>query len=152
MTHNGAANFAVWSIDASGGQNDLLANVIGPYSGTVLFDEGSGVHSVAFDVDADGAWTIVIKPISAARVWDGLANLTGRGDDVVIVNPPSSGLTVTTIAHQGEANFAVWAYGGSGTDLLVNEIGAYSGDSLLADGTFLLEINADGSWSFSAIH
>jgi hypothetical protein len=53
------------------------------------------------------------------------------------------------ISHQGSGNFAIWAYSEDGTDLLVNEIGTYTGESLLADGTFVLEITADGSWTIT---
>jgi hypothetical protein len=36
FTHSGSSNFAVWAVDGSGKQIDLLVNEIGPYSGTVL--------------------------------------------------------------------------------------------------------------------
>lgn len=42
------------------------------------------------------------------------------------------------------------AYASGGTDLLVNEIGNYSGETLLPDGTLVLEITADGAWTMSA--
>jgi hypothetical protein len=149
ISHRGSANFAVWSVGADGAEHDLLVNTIGNYNGTVLFDEQTGIHSVAFRIDADGSWTITIKPIAQAFHWDQAASATGTGDDVVLVDPPTSGLTTVNITHNGSANFAVWAYGSSGTDLLVNEIGNYAGESLLGDGTFLIEIAADGSWSIT---
>ncbi len=148
MTHTGASNFAVWSVGASGEQQDLLVNTIGNYVGTVLFDEASGAHSVAFDVEASGPWTILIKPVADAFRWDGSQELTGSGDDVAILSPPSSGLKSVTVSHQGDGNFAIWADGPT-TDLLVNEIGQYSGEVLLADGTFLFEITATGPWTVS---
>ncbi|MEX1278111.1 MAG: hypothetical protein WEI16_03575, partial [Chloroflexota bacterium] len=119
----------------------------GGYAGTVLFDVASGVHSVAFEITAGGAWTITIKPVTAARVWDGMSPLNGSGDDVVRVNPRIAGLARATVQHTGSSNFAVWAYSASGGDLLVNEIGAYLGEVLLGGGTFLLEITADGAWT-----
>jgi hypothetical protein len=149
ITHVGAANFAVWTVDTSGTEQDLLVNTIGNYTGTVLFDEQLGQHSVAFNVQADGAWTITVKPISQATLWNGAANAAGRGDAVLLVAPPSSGLASVMISHQGSGNFAIWAYSEDGTDLLVNEIGTYTGESLLADGTFVLEITADGSWTIT---
>ncbi|WP_432863615.1 hypothetical protein [Microbispora rosea] len=36
IKHTGEANFAVWSIEPSGKNSDLLANRIGDYSGTVV--------------------------------------------------------------------------------------------------------------------
>jgi hypothetical protein len=149
ITHAGSENFAVWTIGADGAEHDLLVNIIGDYSGTVLFDEQTGIHSVAFRVDADGSWTITVMPVAQAFRWDQAASVTGTGDDVVLVDPPTTGLTTVDITHNGSANFAVWAYGSTGTDLLVNEIGPYAGESLLGDGTFLVEIAADGSWSIT---
>jgi hypothetical protein len=148
ISHRGTANFAVWSVDEDGQELALLVNTIGNYTGTVLFDAHAGEHSVAFEVDADGAWTITVKPIWDAYEWDQTAAVTGTGDDVVILNPATSGLKSTMITHHGSSNFAVIGYG-AGIDLLVNEIGDYSGESLLSDSTFLLEITADGSWSIS---
>jgi hypothetical protein len=145
----GAANFAVWALGESGEKQALLVNTIGNYTGTVLFDQKTGEHSVAMDVEADGAWTIEIKPVTAAFKWDGKKALVGAGDDVAILNPASSGLKSATITHQGDGNFAVWAYGPS-TDLLVNTIGPGSEETLMPDGTFLLQISADGPWTISA--
>lgn len=146
-TYGGSSNFAVTSIAADGSSNDLLVNTIGRYKGTVLFDYQSGQHSVAFQVEAAGAWTIVIKPVASARVWDGATTLTGTGDDVVQIVPASSGLVTLDIASKGQGNFAVSAFSPSGSDLLVNEIGKFSGQVLLPDGSFALSVTADGTWS-----
>lgn len=150
ISHNGASNFAVWTVARDGFQQDLLVNTIGDYSGTVLFDEESGQHSVAFKVEADGRWKIRVLPVTRAPQWNGNRALEGRGDSVIALNPPSSGLTTTTIRHDGSSNFVVYAYGQT-SELLVNEIGRYRGESLLPDGTVVLEINADGRWSFSPL-
>lgn len=149
ISHTGSSNFSVISLAADGSDNDLLVNVIGNYSGTVLFDEDTGVHSVAFEVTADGAWTIVIQPVTAARSWDGSSALTGSGDDVVQISPPVEGLVSAAIQHTGESNFAIIGYSSSGADLMVNEIGPYSGEVPIASGTFLLEVSADGSWTIT---
>ena len=147
IANRGSANFVVWSIGADGSTLDLLVNVIGNYSGTVIFDTGSGEHSVAFKVESSGSWTITVKPIQAARLWDGVSKLTGRGDDVVLLQEPIVGLTTATITHSGSSNFAVWSYSDSGRDLLVNEIGKFSGEIQLPPGMMLLVINADGAWT-----
>ncbi|MBA2311661.1 MAG: hypothetical protein H0V97_02550, partial [Actinobacteria bacterium] len=146
ISHSGGANFAVWAVDGAGQQTDLLVNTIGNYTGTVLFDESASSHTDAFDVEADGTWTITIKPVTEAFEWDGSEVLTGSGDDVAVLDPAPSGLKSTTLTHSGSGNFAIWAYGPS-TDLLVNEIGNFSGEVLLAEGTFLFEITADGPWT-----
>jgi hypothetical protein len=56
--------------------------------------------------------------------------------------------TVATITHQGDSNFAVVSYiGPEQSDLLVNEIGTYSGTVYIAPGVDNLEITADGQWT-----
>ena len=100
-------------------------------------------------IEADGAWTIIVRDESLADVWDGQATLTATADSVIRVEPPISGLTVVTVAHEGEGNFAVTAEGGLIPDLIVNEIGAVSEETTLPVGTNLLEITADGAWSIT---
>jgi hypothetical protein len=147
FSHSGSSNFAVTSLDASGGQNDLLVNEIGKYKGTVLFDDNA--HSVAFKIEADGGWTAVVKPISSARKWDLSKALTGTGDDVVGVTGKVSGLVSSVVKHSGTSNFAVIVYGDEGRDLLINEIGKYSGEVLMPPGLVLISISADGKWSIT---
>jgi hypothetical protein len=151
ISHSGTSNFAIFTIAEDGTQTDLLVNTIGNYSGTVLFDEQSGQHSVGFEVTADGQWTIVIQPVTAALTWDVESAVSGTGDDVVRIDPPVSGLLTADVSHTGVSNFAIISYGGGpfGQDLLVNEIGAYDGEVIVADGTFLIEITADGDWSIA---
>ncbi|MCV0377538.1 MAG: hypothetical protein K5835_18840, partial [Microbacterium sp.] len=110
-----------------------------------------GQHSVAFEVTAGGSWTITIKPVTEARAWDGASEMTGTGDDVVRIDPNISGLMTANVSHSGSGNFAIFAYGAGpfGADLLVNEIGNYSGEVAIGSGAFLLEITADGAWSIS---
>jgi hypothetical protein len=70
----------------------------------------------------------------------------GQGDEVLIMESAAFG--PARLTHDGESNFAVWAYGDS-TELLVNEIGHYRGRVLLPDGTVVLDIQADGKWSIA---
>ena len=60
---------------------------------------------------------------------------------------------VVDATHRGQANFVVYLIGlgdVSGEQLVVNEIGNYSGQTLvdsMPEGTYLLEVMADGTWS-----
>jgi hypothetical protein len=146
IRHRGSSNFAIWTIDSSGNESDLLVNEIGNYSGRVLFDETD--HSVAFKITADGPWTITINPIQKVPRWGGAKSLTGSSDNVVRITAPLEPLATLKLSHRGSGNFAIWAYGESSRDLLVNEIGRYSGEVFLGGAT-LLEIVADGSWSMT---
>ena len=53
-----------------------------------------------------------------------------------------------TFAHEGDGNFAVWAYGDESA-LLVNDVGAYTGETLVPVGTVVLDVTANGLWSMT---
>ncbi len=144
ITHKGTSNFIVHSVDSSGDIVTGLVNEIGNYSGTVLFDSGYGEHSVAFEIDADGTWTINVKPVTAATAWNPAKPLKGQGDDVYVVSPPSSGLVTLDLTYKGKSNFIVHAFSPDGPEGLANEIGNFKGQVLLPDGTFLIEVTANG--------
>lgn len=78
-------------------------------------------------------------------------HLTGTGDDVVSFTTTGSGLYIFTMKHTGSSNFAVWLLDEKGNkiDLLVNEIGSYSGkkSEQLTVGKYFLDITADGLWT-----
>jgi hypothetical protein len=145
ITHSGSSNFAVWSLESSGSLQRLLVNEVGRYSGIRPVDlEGT---PAALKIEADGAWTITIQVAQKAPKWTG--KVTGRGSTVLIVDPSTTGgISTVRVTHSGEGNFAVWAVSGR-PHLLVNEIGNYSGETLLPAGTVLLDIEADGRWSIT---
>jgi len=79
---------------------------------------------------------------------------TGYGDKVINnVNVPDGQYKVI-MTHSGSSNFAIWFYedGAAYGDLLVNEIGSFSGAAVLRDGdqdassNAQFEITASGSW------
>lgn len=147
FSERGSSNFIVYSLAADGSENDLIVNEIGNYVGTHLFDTSDGEHSVAFKISSNGSWTIKIKPITSAPKWDATAKLAGKGASVIWVTGDVGDFFVTRITHRGTSNFVVYAYADSDYELLVNEIGNYSGEQILPVGTYLLEILADGSWA-----
>ncbi|MFC5825124.1 hypothetical protein [Nonomuraea insulae] len=149
LTHQGESNFAVWTLTTTGKKTDLLVNEIGDYKGTAAFNV-SGMNKIrSFSVNADGAWTIQVLPLSKARYW--AINAKGAGDEVMRLTSPSKGLRRLTIRHSGESNFAIWALDNRGQhlDLLVNEIGDYKGRVVLPAGTRYATVSADGTWTIS---
>ena len=73
----------------------------------------------------------------------------GRGTRVSETFMLPSGIWILDIQHRGgQSNFVVWAHDSRGSsDLLVNEIGPYSGSRwLVGDEEYFLEVDADGSW------
>ena len=71
----------------------------------------------------------------------------GESDDVVLVFDFSDSGGAATLTHNGDSNFAVWAWGSTGRDLLVNEIGAYDGTVLVESGLVTWDVSADGDWT-----
>lgn len=116
-------------------------NEIGSYSGTVILDGQSEEETTALKITADGAWTITLKPLTGVKSYDGSVPIKGRGDSVFWYKGTAKPATFT---HNGSSNIAVTSFGYR-TDLLVNEIGAYTGTIVGAPG--LYQISADGDWS-----
>ena len=55
---------------------------------------------------------------------------------------------VAQITNKGDSNFSVTAYVGSTyDDLLVNEIGGYSGHVWVNPGVTRLKVNSNGKWT-----
>lgn len=146
-THVGKGKFSIIRLAADGGHNAVLVNTIGNYKGTVLFGQNDDEHSVAFEIDADGAWNVVIKPVTVAQTWDRKSPLKGVSDDVVLQSPPSSGSATLDLTFAGKGHFAVTAYTSDGSDLLANETGKFTGQVRLPIGTFGLVMTGEGAWT-----
>lgn len=142
----GHENFIVWTYDDDGDKSNLLVNEIGEYSGTraMNFGYSSGVRGM--DIQADGRWFFVIQPADWARDL-GSSGGTGAGDDVVDASR-LAGATVR-LTHNGDENFIIWVYDANGdvSDLLVNEIGDYSGTHRVPTDAVWFDVQADGSWT-----
>lgn len=84
-------------------------------------------------------------------------SLSGSGDDVVNVNKPEGPAIARISTTSSGGNFVVWNLDEDGQhiDLLVNEIGKYSGarpiDIRDRDNTVRFEVNADGPWKIDVV-
>lgn len=139
--HDGDSNFVVWALDRKNEQSDLLVNEIGVYDATTAFDLEDRSAVRGLEINADGAWTITLKPIAKAP----LLAKRGSGPGVYLLG--SHGTAVFT--HDGDSNFVVTQHTGGryGSNLLVNEIGRYRGKVRLDRGRSVIVIDADGRWS-----
>lgn len=148
ITNKGRSNFAVISYVGST-YDDLLVNEIGSYSGTVYLNPGAS----RLKVTSSGSWSVTILPVTRARHWDGVAPLAGKEDSVILLSGGAD--SATGIRNKSRGNVAVIAYGEDGEylDLLVNEIGSYSGEVLLpyADPIALSVQAFGGTWSFGPV-
>lgn len=124
-----------------------LRHEIGNYTGQVPINLSE--TPAALRVEADGEWTIAFSHLSEAPRWDGSGTYEASGDSIVIVDEVADGLTPVTLTHSGDSNFAIWAWGESYPDLIVNDVGTYDGTTLLPDGSLMLQVTADGDWSIA---
>lgn len=141
ITHSGDSNFAVKTLTAEGQWSDLLVNEIGDYSGTVAFNLSRRDKPRYLEIVADGSWKVTIKPVYKAKALP----KSSKGDGVFTYSAKFA--ERWSIKHKGDSNFAVRTYGGRYPDLLINEIGRYSGRKLVARDVKLVEVFADGTWS-----
>ena len=153
FTHKGSSNFIV-KLYYGDDKYDymLLANEIGNCAGQVFLDDtrNKSVSGAMLEIKADGAWSVSLKPVAGSTT----TNIKGSGKVITGIFTATTARTVFTLNHTGSSNFIVkiWEVGGSHYDyeLLANEIGNYSGQSIqtLTQGKqYFFAIRADGSWS-----
>lgn len=150
-THQGASNFVIELV--GGGGNELLVNEIGSYDGATLAPfVAAGRARIA--VTADGSWRLrLTQPVPSDADTPIPGAVSGRGDDVIALQSTEDLQPIVQARHRGNSNFIASLYGfgdTSGEEFLFNEIGNYTGETLLNDlpeGHFLLAVNADGAWT-----
>ena len=139
-THSGTSNFIVEGLDSANETTDLFVNEIGSYSGTVPYGLGSRDGTIRISVDADGQWELRIKPLYTQPPLPE----SGTGSGVYLFDGEAP---IFEISHRGESNFIVQQIPLEGRgQLLVNEIGNYSGSVPGVGGKSLIIVEADGSW------
>ena len=144
--HDGSSNFSLSVLDASNASTgQLLVNTIGAYKGTSVYGFTALGKGTAIQVTADGNWTIVISPVSAAPA----LVPAGIGDGVFLYSGQAGKLAAT---HDGSSNFAVTEETNKALHfgLLINEIGAYSGTVPLSSGPSVIVVGAAGNWTLAA--
>jgi len=145
-SHDGQSNFQVELLDQGLQPLDFPFNEIGPVTdATVVMDISSGGQFL--QVTADGNWTLQLLDVASVPVVGDSFN--GKGKSVVLYDGPAA---VFAITLDGESNFQVTlgdTKTGELTDVVVNEIGPYSGRNPISVGPVLIEVAADGNWTFT---
>jgi hypothetical protein len=143
VSHTGESNFIVHSLKSGLATHEYLINEIGTYEGSVVFGLGwSKSKTIGFEVEADGEWSISILPFSKAPT------LTVSGSGTGVFKTTVKARKSVRFSHTGSSNFIVHQYCTTGsTQFLVNEIGAWSGRKIMASGTCIVDVVADGSWT-----
>jgi hypothetical protein len=146
LSHSGEGVFSTRLLDTAGEFSRGLAIGSGDFTGTYPVELRAFGEPGAVDItDADGTWTILIEPLADAPLWP--EQTSGSGADVLRVDPDADASQVA-VTHNGVANVFMWGHvEGDYEDLMVNEIGEWSGEADLRPDTFVLEIDADGEWT-----
>lgn len=142
----GKSNFAVKLYDNTG-RYDLLANVIGDYTGEHEFN--GELTGGMLEITSSGEWDIVFERITQ----EGTSKISGKGDCITHLFKLKSGVMNVYMKNAGNSNFAIWVYDETGKkcDLLVNEIGDYEGNAVFNKGEegkeYYLAVVSKGTWS-----
>ncbi|MHB0914774.1 MAG: hypothetical protein ACYC5A_01175 [Thermoleophilia bacterium] len=78
--------------------------------------------------------------------------ISGTGQQASEMFTLEKGLAKFYLAHDGQHHFGIWLMDdqGQNIDLLVNETGPFDGSKAVKipnDGTYILDISADGNWT-----
>jgi hypothetical protein len=147
-THAGRSNFIVKPIAPDGKSGSSLINEIGNYGGRILIADPTKV--VALEIKADGAWTFTFDGVGALRVAKVGETYVSEGDDVLLVEPASKGLTRAAFTAT-DSNFIVRPYNAQGRSLssIVNEIAPWQGTVVVPAESRLLQVTATGRWTMA---
>jgi hypothetical protein len=142
----GSDNNTIYAYDADGNEGDLLVNTIGSYKGTNIVNLYDGDNVKALKIEGSGNWKVRLRPLTDAKRWDGSGTYEGKSDDVINVDGVFDGLdSMRFKSTNADGNITVYGLGDN-EDLIVNEIGNFSGKYLVPKGTVLLRISSDGQW------
>jgi len=138
-THNGSSSFVIEALNSSNHLLDVLVSTTGEYSGTTFVDHG---EPAKLKIEADGAWTMRVLPVSSAATTKGTAK--GKGDTIMLYSGPS---LEVQMRHAGPSVFRVRMFSVSANDLMLDRIGVFSGPVRIPEGPGVLIIESDGPWS-----
>ena len=147
LNNTGSSNFIVKSYDQYGNQVDLLVNEIGAYQGKMLIGMMLDEEPVSrFEIQSSGTWSLNIYPFQLDYL-DALqipGKYEGVGDSVVVLYGEPDIVTFSTTEND---NFIVYAYTNDRRELLLNEIGPYTGEKIVPYDVVLFTISMNGAWS-----
>lgn len=144
ITNKGSHNFIVNLYDDASSPS-LLVNEIGNYDGySLMWDDGPFV----LEISSSGDWTVDVLAVEQSSE----TSFSGHGDGV---SPIISCRTGTwRITNVGEHNFYVYTYTTDGSNLIINEIGDYSGEKYIqvpAGSSLLFEVHSSGDWTLEKV-
>ncbi len=135
--------FGVTGFDEAGKQTDLLVNTTDPYDGITLLDARKGQTTTRLQVEAQGDWTIEVRPLAMARGAAVPGTTSGAGDDVLLLDGEPD--TAHIVGNAEGRYFGVIGHG-KRYDLLVNTTDPYDGRVIVNRDTVVIEVKATGEW------
>lgn len=124
-----------------------MVNEIGAYQGKILIGMMLDEEPVSrFEIQSSGSWSLNIYPFQLDYM-DTLqvpGIYEGQGDSVVILYGEPDIVTFSTTERD---NFIVYAYTNDRRELLLNEIGPYTGEKIVPNDVVLFTISMNGTWS-----
>lgn len=158
MGNSSGSHFSVTGYDEDGNQTNLFVNTTSYYEGLVALDFDyirHGQDTTHLEVNATGDWNIGIFPVGAADWVDVPGEITGEGDNVIILDRSESNPNQANISgnHSNNHFSVIGWHEESGwpsySDLLVNTTESYEGTVRLDQATMILEVTASGEWTIS---
>ena len=143
VTHDGAGAFAVQPQQGGVPLGGPLLSVTGAWSGRYLVGLGGTIS--AFDVTADGDWTLTVEQRGTALVFDAAAGVVGENPDVVAYSDAAP--WSPSLIYDGSGPIVVRAVTVTGDVDLVNQDGPFSGTIDVPAGPGFVTIDAAGAWS-----
>jgi hypothetical protein len=141
-TYRGGGDFRIVGRDSSLHRTGTVVDVIGRYAGTNMLDS-HGTQTRTLKIQAHGPWTVKLRLVATAtRV---STHAKGRGDDVLLYTGTNG---VATFDYRGKLRFVV-KYADGSNGVLVHQVGRFLGQVPIKKGPVLIEVSADGAWTFN---
>lgn len=147
QTAPGDDHIAVYGVNGQGETTMFAVNAIGQYTGTTMWAiEDDPV--IAFRIECATGWSLAIRPVSDAPVWQG-SDVTGTGDSVLVLDEPVNGFMTVAINATSDGNTAVWAHSTDQSHLLFNFVGPTQEETVLPAGVWLVTVHSDAPWGMA---
>ncbi|MYR33376.1 hypothetical protein GTW20_14160 [Nocardiopsis alba] len=152
--HEGEGEFMVWAMESDRETMNRVEWAEGPYEGRRLLGPSFQHEEIAYlSVEAEGAWELVVEPLTAAVPWEPEDDVfSGSGDEVVQLWWAPNDMDDLRMTYEEEGPFSVRSRTLEDLgDSMVLSDGPLDESAPLREGTVVLEIGArrGGDWTLS---
>ena len=153
MSSNAPRNFSTKLLDENGEQKELLADVIGAYSGSRAVQiEKPDLYIL--EVESNAKWTINVVPIAPPEFAPAIRTFQGAGPMATALFSLDSGLVQFQMKHAGRRNFSVRLLDSDSDyiNVLANEIGRCDISKAIEiknAGIYIMDVDASAPWSIT---